>query len=396
MKIIKNIKEASELLSNYKLEEKDILITEVSTTELTGTKFGKLILITDYLEKNLFISKNKKNINLLETLGFKKFDNSLYKREFKQTKVINVPEVINHSIDSFNFLLNLAQEIKKDKENILLSFKETAFFSSDQCGILGGIILPTLKQKKCSVGIFNYSEKIEKVFKNNHFSETFGISKNNKKKDDTIIYICIDTNNLNGFENYINDYLIKKIKKEVGSFINEVFLNELKKVLRELFINVQDHTSSNKVYLCGQFVKNKNILFFSFVNFGETIVEKVEKNKPEIAKEFRKRENRKKIIEWTLGKGNTTKSDCQTGGLGLAKLTQFMEKTIGSFIIVSDKEFYKKNYGKEYNKSITSYLKNPLEGTAVILKIDFANEKYQKNFVENKNEIIDEYKEELF
>lgn len=393
-KIFKNLEEALKMLENYTVEEKEIIIKKISLKEIKDSKFRKLIFLIDYLEKELYLPKKRIMIETLKDFKFVEYNEQYNKRNVNKLKRIYFPECINHSRDSFNFLLGLTKEIVKDSETLILDLKKTTFFSSDQCSILGAIILPTLDRKKYFVGIENYSGRIKRIFKNNHFSETFGIEKTLQKKDDTIIYKEISSDDIAEFEDYIKDCVIKKIQESMGELVNETFLNELRKVFRELFINVQEHTTSKQVYLSGQFLKSKNTLFFSFVNLGETIIEKINENKPEIAKESRIRGKQKKLIEWALGKGNTTKQKSETGGLGLAKLSQFIEKATGSFTIVSDKELYKKTYEDNKNENRTSFLKNPLKGTAVILKINFINANYYKNFTEN--EIFEEYTDELF
>lgn len=395
-KIFKNLEEALRILENYTVDEKEIIIKKISLKEIKNSKFRKLIFLIDQLEKELYLPKTRITIETLENFKFIEYDEKYNKRNINKLKRIYFPEVINHSRDSFNFLLSLTKEIVKDSETLILDLKKTIFFSSDQCSILGAIILPTLDKKKYFVGIENYSGRIKRIFKNNHFSETFGIKKTLQKKDDTIIYKEINSNNIGAFENYIKDYVIKKIQEGMRESVNETFLNELKKVFRELFINVQEHTSSRQVYLCGQFLKSKSTLFFSFVNLGETIIEKINESKPEIVREARVRGKQKKLIEWALGKGNTTKQKSETGGLGLAKLSQFIEKATGSFTIVSDKELYKKTYENNKNENKTSFLKNPLKGTAVILKINLKSETFKDNFINNENKVIEEYKDDLF
>ena len=87
--------------------------------------------------------------------------------------VIKFPKKLNNSIRSFDFLINLHNDlIDIRNDEIILEFTNTKWIDADMCSPLGAI-LEDIKKNKNSILIRNPNQPIKKFFISNSFVKLY-------------------------------------------------------------------------------------------------------------------------------------------------------------------------------------------------------------------------------
>jgi hypothetical protein len=111
--------------------------------------------------------------------------------------------------------------------------------------------------------------------------------------------------------------------------------------LSEIFVNSREHSDSEYVYICGQFLPANRELSIMIADSGigikESIRQKLLKNYP--SEEIEKKLTGIKAINWALKRMKTTR-ESNRGGLGLYNLKESLSKTGHNLRIISNDGFF--------------------------------------------------------
>lgn len=259
--------------------------------------------------------------------------------------------------------------VKKTKsDNIILDFSTVNRFDLNFIGVLSKIISKIESSKSKLTIILKDYEGTRKKITCNHINEIISnysrasapISVINK-------YFSLNINNKE-LEEFLGNELIN---------INYKHKKKLVKVISELIENVNMHGSPKEVYVSGYYNFEKDSIMISIFNTGLTIKQNIEK------KSNYKFENDKEAILWAIKKSNSTRSNIETGGLGLYFTRKYLCSIGGSVEIVSGKGIFKENkYNFIYDINLEEYsesdeLKSFIPGTLITLVLKY--EEYDSN-----------------
>ena len=292
------------------------------------------------------------------------------KSNIPNTLNINVSQEICTGYKSHNYLSQIANLLNDSgAKNIIIDFSHTNFIAANQFAILGCIIDSCIT-KQCNISLgLNTPPKILDIIKRNGFGKYFALSSMSDKNNTVIPYKCFDVDSINEYERYLTLSLFGRNdlpKMSIG------VSDEIRDYLLEVFKNVKDHTSSLKVYTCGQFFPRTSMLYFSIVDTGETIAYNVLEYHKNHALSLPK-----SCLSWALEIGHTTLDDGRPRGLGLSIVKDFVNLNKGCFYIVSGSETFEISKGKE------RYLRmeHPFPGTIVTIAFNLndSSSYYMKN-----------------
>lgn len=132
----------------------------------------------------------------------------------------------------------------------------------------------------------------------------------------------------------------------------------------ELFENARTHGLCDNIHTCGQYYPNKSTMDFTIVDLGQSI-------KTNVNNFLNFSMNGADCIEWAMEENNTTKTGNVSGGLGLALISEFIERNKGKIQIVSSDGYWEFRRGKI--KKVTLDFSFP--GTIANLEFNFSDTK---------------------
>lgn len=151
--------------------------------------------------------------------------------------------------------------------------------------------------------------------------------------------------------------------------------NAIAEGIYEIFVNAQMHSQTKSIFTCGQFFPKKNKIEFTITDIGIGF-------KNNINKRFNSKLNAVEAIQWAVKDTHTTKIDTP-GGIGLAKLIEFLKINTGKLQIISNEGYYefsdniekKENFIGEFPGSIVNLQFNTDDSNSYILKeeVDLSN-----------------------
>jgi len=253
--------------------------------------------------------------------------------------VINVPRTVENDFIGFSFLSSLFEKTEGFREmDIELEFKNTRWFEANLASTLGAWL--ELKFiHGCTIYFSNITNSIENIFKKNGFYEKYQLGSIDDFYDSTIKFEIFSVKQDDDFSNYITQKVIPKIRLDLSNPVMKSF----KLSLNEIFINVQLHAKSDKVYTCGQYYHTHQKVAFTITDMGNTIGNNV---REKLSKDYISDST---AIEWATKYGNTTKehTDVHTeaGGIGLHIIEEFLVENNGVFQIISGNGFWENNEG---------------------------------------------------
>lgn len=259
------------------------------------------------------------------------------------TLTIKIHTSINNDYTSHNYLSELFHKINNsDANSLVIDIYPSAFIAANQFAALGCIIDSFAKSgKRIDLG-HNISAKHLNLIKRNGFGELFSLASIPDINNTVISYKNFDVEHINEYDTYLTLELfsrsdLPKMSHSVTDYIRGYLL--------EIFQNVIDHTSSTKVYTCGQFFPKTSLLYFSIVDTGETIPYNVNRYHQKHSLSLPVN-----TLKWALEEGNTTLDDDVPRGIGLYLIKEFVNLNQGYFYIVSGNETYEINpkYGERY------------------------------------------------
>jgi anti-sigma regulatory factor (Ser/Thr protein kinase) len=220
-------------------------------------------------------------------------------------------------------------------DSVHLDFSHTKFFSNELTAILYSVANEWLEME-ARVYSSGMSDKIKEAFSKNGFLKSVGIPSETTDTYNTTIPI------FNGYSQ--NEYAIKAYLDEFvfnnehwpRSYNNSLFgIETINSAIYEFTRNVNEHSGSNRVFMCGQFYPRNNNLRFCIVDKGKSIPFNIRNLLPNLAAL-----TDCDVIEWATGKGNSTKPDKVAGGVGLYSIKQSMIN-YGEVTILSNEGLWK-------------------------------------------------------
>lgn len=292
-------------------------------------------------------------------------------------KVIVIKKDIDTSYSSHNMLGKFAMEAENTKDNqLVVDLSNVRFIASNQFAILGCIMGKFVAEHgEDSLLVQGINAKIEAMTQKNGFCRHFGIDGIMDVHNTVIPYKIFNVDEINEYEKYLTMSLFSR--NDLPTMTQSV-KNSIQDYLLELFKNVNDHTTSNKIYTCGHFFPQKSFLYFTIVDSGETI--------PYNVKKYIKKYNLgdcENHLAWALKAGNSTRDLDTPGGLGLALIKNFISLNAGELHIISGNDIFEHTRrGERYQKLNYSF-----PGTIVTLAFNLGDQNMYYLSNENIEEI---------
>ncbi len=276
------------------------------------------------------------------------------------TLTIEIYTSINNDYTSYNHLSELFHKINDTHYNsLVIDIYPSAFIAANQFAALGCIIESFIKpEKKISLGP-HISPIHLNLIKRNGFGKLFSLDSIPDINNTVIQYKNFDVKHINEYDAYLTLELFNRSDLPQMSVL---VTDNIRGYLLEIFQNVIDHTTSTKVYTCGQFFPKNSLLYFSIVDTGETIQYNVYRYHQKHSLSLPAN-----TLKWALEKGNTTLDDNIPRGIGLYLIKEFVNLNQGYFYIVSGNETYEINpkYGERYK-----CMEHTFPGTIVTIAIN--------------------------
>lgn len=256
---------------------------------------------------------------------------------------IKIDTSINNDYASHNYLSELFHKVRKSHaSSLIIEIPPSVFIAANHFATLGCIIDAFTKSGKSVRLESNTSKKHLSLIMRNGFGELFSLDSIPDFNNTVIPYKNFDVDYIKEYDMYLK---LKLFSRSDLPKMSTLVADKIQDFLLEIFQNVRDHTSSTKVYTCGQFFPKTSLLYFSVVDTGETI--------PYNVNRYHKKHSLSlpsNTLKWALEKGNTTLEDNIPRGIGLYLIKEFVNLNQGYFYIVSGNETYEINpkYGERY------------------------------------------------
>lgn len=268
------------------------------------------------------------------------------------------------NINSHNCLSALATEVMSvDAKNLVINMKELEYIASNQFAVLGCIMDTFVRNgEERTLMLSGVAHHITELIKKNGFCQHFDLEKLPDTNNTVIPYKYFSVDEIEHYERYL---LLHLLNRDDLPLMTEDVKNNILDYLLEIFKNVKDHTTSKRIYTCGQFFPKSSMLYFTMVDAGETIpynvrtyFEKYNQQPPE------------NTLLWALQEGHTTSDDNGPRGIGLSLIKTFIALNKGCFYIVSGKSIYEiTKKGERYFEMESSF-----PGTIVTLAFNLKDD----------------------
>ena len=263
----------------------------------------------------------------------------------QSVETIRIKGDLQNSNSSYEKLCILAKQLENTKvERVEIDFDGVKFIAANLFAVLGCIFQEFYEKHHESGGLAvgNIHPKIKQIMQRNGFNIHLGWESLSDEYNTVIPYRIFDVNRIDEYDEYLTTSLFSR--QDLPD-MSQGAKDEIKGSLLELFKNVKDHTSSSKIFTCGQYFRNSNMLYFTIVDEGETI--------PYNVKTYHKEQNipfEENSLQWAMTEGNTTSNEKTPRGIGLSLIRDFVELNEGVFNIVSGNEnFEMGDKGSRYN-----------------------------------------------
>ncbi len=271
---------------------------------------------------------------------------------------ITIPiKEISSCYQSHNYLSRFAIEVmESDSKKVVIDMSNVKYVASNQFAVLGCIMDTSLSMgKHTEISIQGLSSNLFDLIRKNGFCQHFALEKLPDQNNTVIPYRYFSTNEIEDYERYLLLYLLNR--KELP-LMTEMVKDTILDYLLEVFKNVIDHTTSERIYTCGHFFPKSAMLYFTMVDAGETIPYNVEEYFKRCGKE-----SPNDALFWAIQEGHTTVDEDGPRGIGLSLIKSFVASNEGELYIVSGKYTYEKTKKGERCKE----MKYSFPGTIVTL-----------------------------
>lgn len=242
---------------------------------------------------------------------------------------------IDNTYWSYNKIIRFYERHKNLKyDYINLNLK--GWFQASICAMLGALLFK-LQSALNTVNLEVDNPRTQNILERNGFFSFFNHPKRYDYYNTVISYQVLSP----GDDRYFNEYIFTELlsKSDLPTMTTALKKNFAKSIY-EIFLNARMHSYSEKIFACGQYFPNKQIIEFMIADIGIGIPES-------IYQRFGKRLKAKEAIVWAIENGHTTKQGV-SGGIGLALLKEFIEQNNGRIQIISKEGFWEYNeYGVE-------------------------------------------------
>lgn len=279
---------------------------------------------------------------------------------------IIIPKDISTSLSSHRFFGELANHLDTLHENkICLDFSDTQFIASNQFAILGCILDSYLHtHPDTSIYFSELNDKLMEMIKKNGFFIHCNMERIPDIHNTVIPYKIFPVKDIKEYESYLT---IKIFNRDDLPAMSRGFKSLLQDYLLEVFKNVADHTTSKRVYTCGQFFPKNSLLYFTIVDNGETI--------PYNVRNYFKHTHQSapdNFLQWALMEGTSTANETAPRGIGLFLIRSFILANCGQLYIVSGKEGYEiTGKGERFVQ-----IEQPFPGTIVTLAFNLNDHRF--------------------
>lgn len=253
------------------------------------------------------------------------------------TYTITIPiKGISSSYKSHDYLSRFAIEImESDSKNIVIDMSNVTYIASNQFAVLGCIMDTSMRLgKHTELSIKGLSGNLRDLIRKNGFCQHFDLEKLPDKNNTVIPYRYFGSDEIEDYEKYLLLYLLNR--KELP-LMTEMVKDTILDYLLEVFKNVIDHTTSERIYTCGQFFPKSSMLYFTMVDAGETIPYNVNKYFKKYGKD-----SPENALFWAIQEGHTTVDEDGPRGIGLSLIKSFVTSNKGGLYIVSGKNTYER------------------------------------------------------
>lgn len=274
------------------------------------------------------------------------------------SKIYKFPSALNNTINAYCFLSEFSHFLENtDCNRLILDMSDVSFIASNQFAVLGCLLKRFMDTHPNSfISINNLQNPIiEMIRKNGFYSHFVGIEPLPDTHNTVVPYKVFNVTEIREYEAYLT---LKIFSRDDLPVMSGLYKNMIQDYLLEVFKNVVDHTSSTKVFTCGQFFPKKKLLYFTIVDSGETIPYNVSNyfnkiNCPQPSN----------VLSWVLQEGTTTLADKAPRGVGLFLIKDFIQINRGKLYIISGNESYTLSFSSEN----FSRLQHSFPGTIVTL-----------------------------
>lgn len=232
---------------------------------------------------------------------------------------------IENDFESYNKLINFYEK-NKNETFTPINLQIDGWFNANTCSMLGAI-LTKFQNKLNSVNID--ADKAKEILERNGFLSFFGNEKKTDFNNTTIPYQVLSIED----DRYFNNYVFKEFLSKSGvPDMTEMLKKKLTESIYEIFINAKIHSTTDRIFVCGQYFPHYKKIEFMLTDIGIGI-------KNVVNRRFNSDLSAIQAIEWAIEDRNTTK-DGVSGGIGLALLHEFINKNKGKIQIVSNDGFW--------------------------------------------------------
>lgn len=272
--------------------------------------------------------------------------------------IITIPNDIKSEFEGYDYIITWINKYKNVKNTeITFDFGKVTFLEANLCALIG-TIFEMLESKNNLIKLKNIQPRVETILRKNEFLLPFGFQKIEDQYDTSLKYRKFTPNDDVGFNNYIQEELLKKPQFPSHS---EKLGKEITRNIFEIYENARTHGQCDYIHSCGQFYPRKpdKPLHFTIVDKGVNI-------KQNVSAFYNQDINASEAIEWAMKKGNTTKTGDTSGGLGLAVIFEFIKLNKGKIQVISSDGFYEYKNGNVSKNKLGSIF----EGTIVNIKFN--------------------------
>jgi hypothetical protein len=241
-------------------------------------------------------------------------------------QTITIPKSIELSALNLDKILSQIDSLDNDDKEVLFDFSGTTWIPAELTVFLGSLIV-SLQGKAYTVYFSTLDLGIKQILSKNGFLKTHSLSEE-KLIDNfrtTISYEIFQSREYEKINEYLTDEVFDKVKEHVNSESIEMISANVYEIVQ----NIEEHSGSKQVFICGQYYPKKGELSLAISDVGISIPKKIR-----TACNFENLTD-SKLISWATEKGNSTKTS-KASGLGLYELKESFSD-VGEMLILSQK-----------------------------------------------------------
>lgn len=258
-------------------------------------------------------------------------------------------------LKQFNLLINNSNQLSD--HSIVLDLSRTHFLCGELTSFMSLLVL-LLQNSGFSLKFRNLKPSIEDVLKRNGFLGLVGLGSptSNDTKQTTIPIFIGYSQDTDQIFNFLYNQVFSYV--QWPNHLNKDHeIDAINSAIYEITRNINEHSGSNRVYMCGQFYPYLRQLRFSIVDNGVSIPTNLRTHISDMS-----HNSDEDLIDWSTRQGNSTK-DTPASGLGLFDIKNNMLDN-GELTIVSSKGFWKQT---SQGNVIKYPLNSPMPGTMLHL-----------------------------